>query len=87
MSMVFIPLIAVASFSVARIQENTGSYLPGFLGMAVMVMISFAVSLLLRERRDPGPNQSEIANRTEPVGPGKLRLPRGRYDRVAVMAP
>jgi hypothetical protein len=49
--MFFIPLNALAPFIIARTQENTGSYVPALLGLATLVLIAGALSLLLRERR------------------------------------
>ena len=54
--MFFIPLTALAPFITAKTQESTGSYAPALLGLATLVMISGALSLLLRERgRDDQP--------------------------------
>jgi MFS family permease len=49
--MFFIPLTALAPFAVAKTQESTGSYMPALMGLATLVLISGALSLLLRERR------------------------------------
>jgi nitrate/nitrite transporter NarK len=51
LAMLFIPLNALAPFAVARTQESTGSYVPAFTGLAVLVLIAAGLSLLLRERR------------------------------------
>jgi MFS family permease len=51
MAMFFIPLAALSPFAIARVQENTGSYAPGLLGMMMLVILSGILSLLLRERR------------------------------------
>jgi MFS family permease len=48
--MLFIPVNALAPFAVAKIQENTGSYVPALLGLATLVLIAGGLSLLLRER-------------------------------------
>jgi uncharacterized membrane protein len=48
--MLFIPLTAIAPFATARTQESTGSYVPALLGLSILVIISGALSLLLRER-------------------------------------
>jgi uncharacterized membrane protein len=48
--MFFIPLTALAPFVTAKTQESTGSYAPALLGLGTLVMISGALSLLLRER-------------------------------------
>jgi MFS family permease len=53
--MFFIPLTALAPFTVAKIQESTGSYTPALMGLATLVIISGGLSLLLREKR--GDNQ------------------------------
>lgn len=49
--MFFIPLTALAPFAVAKIEEGTGSYTPALMGLATLVIISGALSLLLREKR------------------------------------
>ncbi|MBV8805854.1 MAG: MFS transporter, partial [Sinobacteraceae bacterium] len=55
MCMLFIPINALAPYVMARTQEITGSYVPALAGLAVLVMISGALSLLLRERRHEEP--------------------------------
>ena len=55
MCMLFIPIMSLAPFATAKTQEITGSYVPALVGMAVLVMISGALSLLLRERRGEEP--------------------------------
>jgi MFS family permease len=67
--MLFIPLTSLAPFTVAKLQESTGTYAPALLGLATLVAISGALSLLLRERRDeqhPQTNWQPVtpANRT-----------------------
>jgi MFS family permease len=52
--MLFVPLTALSPFLIAKTQESTGSYAPAFMGMAVLVAISGALSLLLRERNAVG---------------------------------
>jgi sugar phosphate permease len=49
--MMFLPVIALVPFLVARIQEATGSYAPGLAGLAVLTFIGGAACLLMRERR------------------------------------
>jgi sugar phosphate permease len=49
--MMFIPVIALVPFLVARIQESTGSYAPGLAGLAVLTCLGGAACLLMRERR------------------------------------
>jgi MFS family permease len=58
--MFFIPLTALAPFAVAKTQESTGSYAPALMGLAFLVLISGALSLLLRERR-PGDQPASAA--------------------------
>jgi MFS family permease len=54
--MLFIPLTALAPFAIAKTQESTGSYAPALLGLATLVLVSGALSLLLREKgRDEQP--------------------------------
>ena len=49
--MMFIPVIALVPFLVARIQESTGSYAPGLAGLAALTFFGGAACLLMRERR------------------------------------
>ena len=51
LSMLFLPVMALAPFMVAKIRETTGSYTSAFLIIAGVVAISGVLSLLLRERR------------------------------------
>jgi len=51
LAMLFVPLTALAPFLVAKTQENTGSYAPALIGMAIVVFATGSLSLLLRERR------------------------------------
>ena len=55
--MMFIPVIALVPFLVARIQESTGSYAPGLAGLAVLTFIGGAACLLMRERRRGSPSR------------------------------
>jgi MFS family permease len=48
--MLFVPLTSIAPFATAKTQESTGSYVPALLGLSILVLISGALSLLLRER-------------------------------------
>ena len=54
--MMFIPVIALVPFLVARMQESTGSYAPGLAGLAVLTFIGGAACLLMRERRRGSPS-------------------------------
>jgi MFS family permease len=51
LAMLFVPLTALAPFTVARVQETTGSYAPSLVGLAILVFATGSLSLLLRERR------------------------------------
>jgi MFS family permease len=51
--MFFLPVMSLAPFVVARTQESTGSYAPGLMGLAGLVLIAGALSLLLREKSSP----------------------------------
>jgi MFS family permease len=63
--MLFIPLTGLAPFVVAKTQESTGSYVPALTGLAILVAVSGALSLLLRERRD-GQHTQAILQRATP---------------------
>jgi MFS family permease len=56
--MLFVPLTGLAPYTVAKIQESTGTYAPALLTLATLVAISGALSLLLRERRDEPTTQA-----------------------------
>lgn len=56
--MLFIPITSFAPFVVARTQENTGSYAPALVGLAILVAIGGVLSLLLHER---SPTAEQIA--------------------------
>jgi MFS family permease len=49
--MLFLPVMSLAPFAVAKTQEITGSYVPALMGLTVLVIIAGALSLMLRERR------------------------------------
>jgi MFS family permease len=53
LSYLFIPFGAMAPFVVAKAQEATGSYAPGLLGIATIVVIGGGLALLLDEKRGP----------------------------------
>jgi len=59
--MLFIPVTGLAPFIIAKTQENTGSYAPGLLSLAVPVIIAGMLALLLRERRDGPPTDATWA--------------------------
>jgi MFS family permease len=62
--MLFIPITALAPFAMAKTQESTGSYTPALLGLATLVTISGALSLLLRERGRENPPEVAVLSRT-----------------------
>ena len=52
----FLPLGVLAPFCVAKIQEATGSYVPGLLGMVTLVLLSCIACVFLRQTsRSPSP--------------------------------
>ena len=57
--MLFMPVTALAPFAVAKTQESSGSYAPALLGLAALVVISGALSLLLRERGRDNPSLAQ----------------------------
>jgi MFS family permease len=62
LAMLFVPLTALSPFIVAKTQENTGSYAPALLGLAILVLVTGSLSLLLRERRLPAePSRNEVS--------------------------
>jgi MFS family permease len=48
MVMFFIPLGSLSPYVIAKVQETTGSYLPGLVGLGILVTLSGAISMLLR---------------------------------------
>jgi MFS family permease len=68
--MLFIPVTGLAPFIIAKTQENTGSYAPGLLSLAVPVIIAGVLALLLRERRD-GPPTDATWPAAEPASSAK----------------
>ena len=50
LAMLFLPVMSLAPFAVAKIQETSGSYTPAFLALAGLVAVAGGLSLLLRER-------------------------------------
>jgi len=59
LSMLFLPVMALAPFMVAKVRESTGSYTNAFLIIAGVVAISGVLSLMLRERRGGHLTQAE----------------------------
>lgn len=51
--MSFLPVIALAPFAVAKIHENTNSYVPALLGLSILTLAGGVACLLMRERRGP----------------------------------
>lgn len=59
MCMLFVPLITLSPYLIAKTQEMTGSYTPAFIGGAVFAAFSLLLSMLYRERRGPSPRWME----------------------------
>lgn len=59
MCMLFVPLITLAPFAIAKTQELTGSYAPAFIGGAALSAFSLLLSTLYRERQSPSRAVSE----------------------------
>jgi MFS family permease len=49
--MMFLPVIVLVPFIVARVHESTGSYVPALIGLSVLTFVGGAACLLMRERR------------------------------------
>jgi MFS family permease len=49
--MMFLPVIVLVPFIVAKVQESAGSYAPSLIGLAVLTLIGGGACLLMRERR------------------------------------
>ncbi len=57
--MLFVPVITLSPYLIAKTQEMTGSYAPAFIGGAVFSAFSLLLSVLYRERRSPSPKWAE----------------------------
>jgi len=55
MCMMFVPVITLSPFLIAKTQEMTGSYTPAFIGGAVFLAMSGFLATLYRERRNVPP--------------------------------
>ena len=49
--MMFLPVIVLAPFLVAKTRESTGSYVPGLIALTVLTLLGGAACLFMRERR------------------------------------
>lgn len=58
--MMFVPVITLSPFLIARSQEATGSYTHAFIGGAVFLAFSGLLATLYRERRDPPASQAMV---------------------------
>jgi MFS family permease len=47
-----LPFAMLMAFIVAKLQESTGSYAPGFSALAALALLGGAAGLLMRERRE-----------------------------------
>jgi MFS family permease len=57
--MMFVPVITLAPFLIAKTEEMTGSYAPAFIGGAVFLAMSAFLATLYRERRSAPPAFAE----------------------------
>jgi DHA1 family tetracycline resistance protein-like MFS transporter len=62
--MMFLPLIGLMPSAVARIQERTGSYVPGLSALALLTFVGGVACLFMRERRRAPP---PISAQAEPA--------------------
>ena len=60
LSMLFVPIGALAPFVVAKTQETTGNYVLALMGLAMLVIVAGVLSLLLRERSRVTPGASAV---------------------------
>lgn len=70
LAMLFVPFTALAPFVVAKTQENTGSYAPALIGLAILVFMTGSLGLLLREKRGDQAHSAEW----QPAAPGAAPL-------------
>jgi hypothetical protein len=47
--MMFLPIIVLAPFIVAKTRESSGSYVPGLISLAIPTLMGGAACLLMRE--------------------------------------
>jgi MFS family permease len=57
--MMFIPVITLSPYLIAKTQEMTGSYTPAFIGGAIFLALSGFLATLYRERRSAPPAFAE----------------------------
>jgi MFS family permease len=70
MLMLFLPINAAVSPTIAAVKESTGSYAPAMLGLAAVTLAGGLAVLLMRERRGGHPTAAErTAALEEPVNP------------------
>jgi MFS family permease len=61
----FLPIAVATTYFVAKMQENTGSYVPPLSGLATAALLGGAICLTMRERRE----QMESPSESVAVGP------------------
>ena len=61
MLMLFLPLSAAPSLVLAKVQEITGSYVPGLMGLSAICLAGGCAILFMRERRGGHPTGAEKA--------------------------
>jgi MFS family permease len=70
MLMLFLPINAAVSPTIAGVKESTGSYAPAMLALAAVTLVGGLLVLLMRERRGGRPSAAEKeAALEEPVNP------------------
>lgn len=62
----FLPIGALSPFAVAKTQEVTGSYMLALLGIAILVIVAGALSLMLRERGGAQPSKQATLQALSP---------------------
>jgi MFS family permease len=75
LAMLFLPVMGLSPFFVAKMQESTGSYVPALSVLSVLVLISGMLSLLLRERRGERSTTHPVINALEPAAPSVSNAP------------
>jgi hypothetical protein len=71
MCMMFVPVITLTPFLIAKSEEMTGSYTPAFIGGAVFLAMSGFLAGLYRERR--GSSQTWAEPQTEAPAKAVIR--------------
>jgi MFS family permease len=59
-----LPVAMLMAFIVAKLQESTGSYAPGFSALAIAALLGGAAGLMMRERREGSAARHAVAARS-----------------------